>query len=82
MREIKMKPFKVTDPSGKEHLAYAKTSAGAISAVQESQREEWSARPATGEELYIAARDNLPILNPPACLSSAPAKVDAFSDME
>ena len=78
MRELKPKAYKVTDPSGRVHLAYAKTSQGAISDVQESLREQWSAELAAGEDLYIAARDGLPILNAPASISSAPAQIDAL----
>lgn len=52
MNELKSKPFVVTDPSGKEQIAYAKTQAGAIGDVQAAQRVEWKARPATGEEMY------------------------------
>ena len=48
-REIKMKPYRVTDPSGRIHIAYAKTSAGAIAATQESLRESWTAEPADAE---------------------------------
>lgn len=80
MRELKPKAYKVTDPSGRVHLAYAKTSAGAIGDVQESLREEWKAELATGEDLYIAAREGTPILNAPASISSAPAQTDAFSE--
>lgn len=82
MRELKSKPFVVTDPSGKEHIAYAKTQAGAITDVQTAQRENWTARPATGEDMYMAAREGRPILNAPASISSAPPQADAFDGQQ
>ncbi len=80
MRELKEKPYKVTDPSGKVHLVYAKTQMGAIGDVKVALRKEWKAELATGEDLYIAARDGLPILNAPASIATAPQQTDAFGD--
>ena len=79
-REIKMKPYRVTDPSGRIHIAYAKTSAGAIAATQESLRESWSAEPADAEDLYHAAKNGEVIVNAPESMRDHPAQLDAFGE--
>lgn len=79
-RTIKPKPYKVTDNDGKTHLAYALTEAGAIRDVRSAlqQEETWTAELATGEDLYLAARDKTPILNAPASITAAAPQIDAF----
>lgn len=81
MKTLKNKPFVVTDPAGNEHLVYAKTQLGAISDVQTEQRLNWTARPATGEDMYIAARDGRQILNAPASISHQPAQADMLDSV-
>lgn len=75
-RALRAKPYRVKDPGGKVHLAYALTSAGAIRAVQNALSEQWSAELASGEDLYIAARDNQPIINAPASIANAAQQPD------
>lgn len=79
-RTIKPKPYKVIDNDGKTHLVYALTEAGAIRDVRRAlQREEtWTAELATGEGLYLAARDKVSILNAPASIAAAAPQIDAF----
>lgn len=81
---IPMKAYKVKDPNGTIHLVYAQTSAGAIRDSQKSLKGEWSADLATGEDMFLAARNGTPILNAPLSLSPRvdPAQPDILGGGE
>lgn len=81
-RTIPAKPHKVTGPDGQVHFAYAPTKQGAVTAVREhlKQEEKWTAELASGEDLFLAAKNGTEIINAPASMRAPEPQADAFTE--
>lgn len=67
-KKIPLKPYVVTDPSGKEHLVFASTTQGSIAAIKALRtppKEAWSAVLAGPDRLISAGRQGIKIHNDP-----------------
>lgn len=82
--KIKPKAHNVTGPDGKVVIVYAPTKQGAIAKAKEAAKKEesWTAELASGEDLYLAAKNGTQIIDAPDSIREPDPQVDAFAKDE
>lgn len=81
-RTIKQKAYNVFKNGAFVGIAYGATEAGAIRAARDAEQKQaeptWEADLASGEDLFLAARDGTKIINPPDSIKPPDPQTDAF----